>query len=169
MKFHAGLVLLVAIAVSGCQNTTGGVSAVTVGDTCEGVTVVVDFGLLAEPPAPSCVEVPESGAVAGTVLQTAGYTTEGTDTYGDLVVCRVNDLPSPTDAFEVPGEDPHLETCAEMPPVFAYWALWQKKAPGDAWDYAQEGVGSLQLTPGMSIGLVFSTGGETPTPDSRSD
>lgn len=169
MRARLGLVFLFAVAVSGCGQTTDGASEATTGGDCSGVTVVVDYGLLANNPEESCVEVPDSGDLASNVLRSAGYATEGTDTFGDLVVCRVNGLPSATEAFEVPGEDPHLESCADMPPAFAYWALWQKGTPDDVWDYAQEGVGTLQLTPGMSIGLVFSTGGDTPTPDGHSD
>ena len=98
------------------------------------------------------------------VLRFAGITTEGTDTYGDQVVCRVNGLPSEDEAFVVEEEGPHLESCVDMPPAFAYWALWVK-SDGDAeWSYAEEGVATLPLEPGMSVGLAFSTGGETPVP-----
>jgi len=169
MKARIGLVFLVALAGSGCGPTTGDVSEKTTRGNCLGVTVVVDYGLLADAPEQSCVEVADSGDLASNVLRSAGYTTTGTDTFGDLVICRVNDLPSANETFEVPGEDPHLESCADMPPAFAYWALWQKDTLDDAWDYAKEGVGTLQLSPGMSIGLVFSTGGDNPTPDGHSD
>lgn len=169
VRAHSGLVLLLCVALSGCGQSSDVVSEAAHSGDCSGVTVVVDYGLLDDNPEASCVDVADSGDLASNVLRSAGYTTEGTDTYGDLIVCRVNGLPSATEPFDVPGEDPHLETCADMPPAFAYWSLWQKGAPDDEWDYAQEGVGTLQLTPGMSIGLVFSTGEDTPTPDGHSD
>jgi len=73
-------------------------------------------------------------------------------------------LPSESEPFVVDGEDPHLESCADMPPVFAYWALWVKSDADAEWAYAEEGVATLPLEPGMTVGLVFSTGGETPVP-----
>jgi hypothetical protein len=97
-------------------------------------------------------------------LNVAGYEIEGTATYGDQVVCRVNDAPSESDPFVVEGEEPHSETCADMPPAFGYWALWVQSEPGAEWAYAEEGVGTLPVEPGQTLGLVFSTGGETPTP-----
>jgi hypothetical protein len=169
MWARVGCLLLLTLTLSGCDQASDGRSETAASSECSGVRVVVDYGLLADNPEASCVDVPDSGDLASNVLRSAGYVTEGTDTYGDLVVCRVNGLPSPTEPFDVSGEDPYVETCADMPPAFAYWALWQKGSSDDAWDYAQEGVGTLQLMPGMSIGLVFSTGGDTPTPDGQSD
>ncbi len=140
--------------------------AFTLGDPaeCEGVTVMVNYGLLSSARDLSCVEFSETDAVASDVLGFAGITTAGTETYGDQVVCRVNGLPSESEPFVVEGEDPHLETCADMPPAFAYWALWVKSDAKAEWAYAEEGVATLPLEPGMTIGLVFSTGGETPVP-----
>jgi hypothetical protein len=83
---------------------------------------------------------------------------------GDQIVCRVNNYPSATEPLEVAGEEPYLETCADMPPGFAYWALWVKPGEGAAWEYAAEGIGTLALTPGMAVGLAFATGGDAPTP-----
>jgi hypothetical protein len=97
-------------------------------------------------------------------LSVAGYDIEGTATYGDQVVCRVNDLPSESEPFVVEGEEPHIETCADMPPAFGYWALWVKSDLDAQWAYAEEGVGTLPVEPGQTLGLVFSTGGDTPTP-----
>jgi len=150
--------------LAGCAASPA--EAFTLGDpgACEGVTVMVNYGILSSDRDLTCVEFSDPSAVATDVLRFAGITTEGTDTYGDQVVCRVNGLPSEDEAFVVEGEDPHLESCADMPPAFAYWALWIK-SDGDAeWSYAEEGVATLPLEPGMSVGLAFSTGGETPVP-----
>ena len=155
---------LIITAVSGCSTPPAG--ALTLGDVddCSGVTVVVDYGLLAPDSDAVCVELSESEALAKDVLSFAGLATEGTGTYGDQFVCRVNGLPSESEPFVVEGEEPHQETCADTPPAFAYWALWFKDSAVNDWDYAQEGVGTLVVTPGNQLGLVFSTGGETPTP-----
>jgi hypothetical protein len=53
-----------------------------------------------------------------------------------------------------------------MPPAYAYWALWVKATPDADWAYAQEGIGTLEVEPGQSVGLVYTTGTETPTPGS---
>ena len=133
-------------------------------DSCEGITVVVNYGILAEDDEVSCVELAGTEAIAQDVLGVAGITTEGTVTYGDQVVCRVNGLPASGEAFVVEGEEPHAETCEDMAPAFAYWTLWVKDDAEASWSYAEEGVATLPLTPGMSLGLAFSTGGETPVP-----
>ena len=130
---------------------------------CNGVEVVVNFGILGKRQS-TCVET--AGPVnAKELLKEAGFATEGTGSYGDQIVCRVNDLPSAAEAFEVPGQEPHVETCKDMPPAFAYWALWVRSSAEGKWTYATEGVGTLELNPGESIGLAFSTGGATPTPN----
>jgi hypothetical protein len=152
-----------AAALGACSTEAPGLSA---GDPahCAGVTVVVNFGLLSENRDTECVELENESAIARDVLSVAGYQIEGTATYGDQVVCRVNDLPSESEPFVVEGEEPHIETCADMPPAFGYWALWVKSEPDAQWAYAEEGMGTLPVEPGQTLGLVFSTGGETPTP-----
>lgn len=165
MKLSSVLLSSVALLViSGCQVPSA--PALSLGDveSCSGVTVVVNYGLLSENRETQCVELSDDAAVAKDIMAFAGYDIGGTGTYGDQVVCRVNGLPSDSEEFVVPGEDPHLETCADMPPGFAYWALWVKSSPEAEWSYAEEGVGTLELQPGQTIGVVFSTGGNTPTP-----
>jgi hypothetical protein len=133
-------------------------------DDCAGVTVEVNFGVLSEHRDTQCVDLENDSAIARDVLSVAGYEIEGTATYGDQVVCRVNDLPSESEPFVIEGEEPHTETCADMPPAFGYWAVWVKSDPSAEWAYAEEGVGTLPVEAGQTLGLVFSTGGETPTP-----
>ena len=156
--------LVFILGVGGCVSSPAG--ALTLGDIddCSGVTLVVDYGLLASSSETACVELGASEALAKDVLSFAGLATEGTGTYGDAFVCRVNGLPSESEPFVVEGEAPHAESCADTPPVFGYWALWIKDTPASDWAYAQEGVGTLLLAPGNQLGLVFSTGGETPKP-----
>jgi hypothetical protein len=152
------------LALSGCAVPSA--SGLSLGDVedCAGITVVVNYGVLSNERDVLCVDLAEDTALAKEVMAFAGYDIEGTGTYGDQVVCRVNGLPSDSEAFTIEGEEPHLESCADMPPAFAYWALWQKSTPDAPWAYAEEGVGTLELRAGQTIGVVFSTGGDTPTP-----
>ena len=156
---------LITLLLAGCApaEELGAKEEYLIRGECSGVEVVVNFGILGKREA-TCVEL-QKEINAKELLAEAGFVTEGTGTYGDQIVCRVNNLPSATEAFEVEGQEPHLETCKDMPPAFAYWALWVKPDAESKWDYATEGVGTLTLKPGQSIGLAFSTGGATPTPN----
>lgn len=155
---------VIVISLSGCATSDESVFAEGDVGTCSGVTVVVNYGILAEDRDEVCVEFDSNEALAQDIVGLAGFEIAGTGTQGDKVVCRVNGLPSESEPFVVEGEEPHLETCADMPPGFAYWALWVKDSDTADWDYAQEGVGTLMLEAGTTLGFVFSTGGETPVP-----
>jgi hypothetical protein len=155
-RFRASIALaplLVVLALTGCAGTTSGAastptpSASTAGP-CTDVTVTVDFGTLDHKPVTACAPA----GLASDVLKAAKLTTAGTTDYGDQVVCRVDDLPSPD-----------AESCATLPSA-AYWALWVKDSSSGKWDYAQEGVATLQLTAGQSLGLVYTVGDDTTPP-----
>ena len=124
------------------------------------VHVVVDFGVLGEDSIDACAEA----GPAQDVLADAGVTTEGTVDYGDQVVCRVNNRPSPDETVTVEGEEPFTEPCTSMPVATAYWALWVKNTPDGEWEYALEGVGTLELEAGQSVGLVYTAGLESVPP-----
>jgi hypothetical protein len=133
-----------------------GLSYVTKSDTnC--VNLYVDFGLLnAETKVEQCIEVStETNALQ--LLKTAGYTTEGTQKYGDAVVCRLNGLP-----------DKSVETCEVMPPENAFWAVIVKEKKllpfFNDWGWAQTGINDVTLSSGDSLGLVFSTNGDLKWP-----
>ncbi|MDY7527871.1 MULTISPECIES: hypothetical protein [unclassified Cryobacterium] len=176
------LTLLGALALSGCatgpstspSGTAAPRAAATAAATesaspeaCSGVRVVVDFGTLAAPKITDCVDTGTATTIAASaVMKTAAVATEGTVQYGDQVVCRVNGRPAADETVTVTGQASFVESCQSMAPAYAYWALWIQQSPGAAWEYAQEGLGSLQVTPGQSLGLVFTTGTETPTPGS---
>jgi hypothetical protein len=165
MKRSGLLLVSVLVAVlSGCQSPSDTEFTLGDSDDCSGVTVVVNYGLLSPERDTVCVVFSGDTAGAKDLMTFAGYELTGTGTYGDQVVCRVNGLPSESEPFVVPGEDPYLETCADMPPAFGYWALWVKTGPEGQWAYAEEGVGTLELESGDTVGVVFSTAGETPTP-----
>ncbi|MEY4532512.1 MAG: hypothetical protein RI926_281 [Actinomycetota bacterium] len=156
------LVAASGFLLTGCA-TVDTDPAVT-GGTCDGVELVVNFGVLDGTNSSQCVEISGTSAKAIDVVQGAGFETEGTATYGDAIVCRVNGLPSPSEPVVVPNQAEFTESCADMPPAYAYWALWQKTSPDAAWDYAQAGLGDLTVKKGESLGLVFTTGDSTPTP-----
>ncbi len=130
---------------------------------CAGVAVVVDFGILDESQIETCVDI-TAEAPALDVLSAAGVTVTGTDDYGTAVVCRVNNAPAAGIPFAVEGFAPHTESCASMPPEFAYWAVWVKQGTPD-WQYAMVGAGDLTVRSGDSLGLAFTTGTTTPTPN----
>jgi hypothetical protein len=169
------IAVLTAVALGGCA-TSGSSAAVpassdassagTTSGPCSGVQVFVDFGILDGEGSSTCVPLTEKSAPAVEIVAAAGLATEGTGTWGDQIVCRVDGLPSAEEPFTVSGHDPYLETCADMPAEFAYWALWQKSSDTADWAYAMEGLGTLTLTKGESLGLVFTTGDATPTPGS---
>ena len=177
------LALIAALTLSGCAQAAPSTAPLTSSpgvsstessaesstesstDDCSGVGVVVDFGPLDADTLSECVDA-DATLAASAVMQTAGVTTEGTVQYGDQIVCRVNDRPAADETVEVDGEASFTESCAAMPAAYAYWALWVKSAPDADWAYAQEGLGSLQTAPGETLGLVYTTGTETPTPGS---
>lgn len=124
------------------------------------IEVYVDFGPLSETKTVQCITTStEMDAVD--VLESAGYTLEGTQEYGDAVVCRVNGLPDATQ-----------ETCVAMPSEKAYWAILIKEHElfpipfntAGEWGWAQVGIVDLHLHPGDSIGLVFADNGEVKFP-----
>lgn len=131
----------------------------------EGVTLLVDASALEGGERTEWC-VPADGEIAAAdVLAEAGVTTEGTEEYGDDVICRVDGLPT-ADAPVGSTEDPsYVESCASMGPAFAYWSLWIAPA-GASWDYATEGIATLQAEPGDSLGLLFTLDGAPATPAS---
>ncbi|MGW9587162.1 hypothetical protein [Microbacterium sp. NPDC055455] len=128
-----------------------------------GVTVVVDASSLEDGDSKTwCVGTDETLAAAD-ALTLVGVETEGTEEYGDQVVCRVNGVPAESTALTAEDGSEYFETCASMPAAFAYWALWVKPS-GDEWGYAQEGLSTLQLEPGDSVALLFTVNGEPAAP-----
>jgi hypothetical protein len=121
------------------------------------VNLYVDFGSLnAETKIEKCIDISaETNALE--LLKISGYTTEGTQKYGDAVVCRLNGLP-----------DKSVETCEVMPPEDAYWAVIIKEKKllplFNEWGWAQTGINEISLSEGDSLGLVFSTNGDLQWP-----
>lgn len=145
---------------TGAMPTASAMSTPCEGD--EGVTVVVDATALGETTEEWCVFTREA-IVASDVLERAGITTEGTEEYGDQIVCRVDGLPADDQELPNPDGTPYVEECAAMPAAFAYWSMWVKPAGGE-WAYAMEGNETQLLSPGESFGLLFTLNGEPATP-----
>ncbi|WP_318152704.1 hypothetical protein [Microbacterium helvum] len=152
-------------AATGDQNAVVAVKTPCEGD--EGVTVVVDASALGDADDVSatwCVSTDEA-IVAADAFLAADVTTEGTDQYGDQVVCRVNGVPAEDEALPAEDGSDYFEKCESMPAAFAYWSLWVKPADGE-WAYAQEGPATQQLEPGESVELLFTLNGEPAAPAS---
>jgi len=113
------------------------------------INVYVDYGKLDNgAKLTKCVDVStKTGALD--ILKGAGLNLEGTKKYGDGVICRVDGLP-----------DAKVESCQDMPPAKAYWAIIIKEKkvipfPKSEWGWGQLAVDQQYLNPGDSIGLVW--------------
>ena len=138
-------------------------ASASAGGPCEGVKVIVDSGALKPSAADTSVCVPvDAKTAASKVLEEAKVKTEGTTQYPTGLVCRVNGVPAADLEITHKGGT-YREECKGMPAAFAYWALWVKPATGD-WAYAQEGVATLQVSPGESLELLFTVDGEPAAP-----
>lgn len=138
-------------------------AAPTASGPCDGVKVIVDSGALKQSAADKSVCVPVDGPTAASkVLEEANVKTVGTTQYPSELVCRVNGVPAAD--FDIKHKaGSYKEECTGMPAAFAYWSLWLKKDAG-AWEYAQEGLATLQVSPGQSLELLFTVDGEPAAP-----
>lgn len=148
---------LLLLALAGCAAgapdaapTPDGSEAPAADGACaaDEVAIQVDFGSLGADQITDCA----AAGSAVDALAAADITIEGTADYGDQVVCRVDDQPAPD-----------VEPCDTLP-ADAYWALWVKEAPDAEWAYAEEGVATLQLDAGQSMGLVYTEGTDSVPP-----
>lgn len=121
------------------------------------VTLYIDYGILNnEKKTSECIDSNKVNALD--FIKQAGYKTEGTVKYGDAVLCRLNGLPSR-----------EKESCNEMPPEDAYWAVIIKKRQTipfttSEWGWAEKAINETYLNAGDKIGLVFSSNGELKWP-----
>jgi hypothetical protein len=143
--------------------STAAASSSAAAGPCTGVKVIVDSGSLKQAAADTSVCVPvDAPTAASKVLEEAKVKTEGTTQYPKELVCRVNGVPA-ADLDITHKGGTYREDCSKMPAAFAYWALWVKPATGD-WAYAQEGLATLQVSPGQSLELLFTVDGEPAAP-----
>ena len=170
------LAALALIALSGCAapatdtpTTLTSPTSTATADAdapCDGVTVSVNVGDLdvADDPSMSTCISADAPLAASDALVDAKITTQGTDQYGDQVICRVNGQPAADLVIPAPDGSDYTEKCESMPAAFAYWSLWVKPVDGE-WAYAQEGLGTLQLAPGESLELLFTLNDAPASPD----
>ncbi|MDP9983889.1 hypothetical protein J2W14_003312 [Pseudarthrobacter oxydans] len=143
--------------------STAASSSSAASEPCAGVKVIVDSGSLKQAAADTSVCVTVDGpSPASKVLDEAKVKTEGTAEYPNELVCRVNGVPA-ADLDIAHKGGTYREECSKMPAAFAYWALWVKPASGD-WAYAQEGLATLQVSPGESLELLYTVDGEPAAP-----
>lgn len=149
MKKIVGYVIFIALVIGGLnsiRNTKG----------C--VDLYVDYGSLNNNKTVlECIDV-VGKTTALELLKSSGYKVEGTEKYGDAVVCRLNGLPNKSQ-----------ESCKLMPPEEAFWAVIIKKKSSvplftNEWGWAQKGINELQVSNGDSLGIVFSVNGELQWP-----
>jgi hypothetical protein len=119
-----------------------------------GVTVVVDYGPLGGGTVIGC-DPDGGGKPASEVVQGAGFSLQGVNNQPQFV-CRVNGKPGTSGTW--------AEDCGDVPPADAYWGLFWSDADPASWVYSSEGVGSLEVPEGGSIGWRFQDGGARENP-----
>ncbi len=107
----------------------------------DGVTVMVDFGVLGGGVQIRCVTQPVTSGFDA--LKKAGFT-YSTSTRFPGLLCRINGQP----------EDP----CPNAPPSDRYWGYWTASSPGGAWTFSDLGAGNRTPSPGSVEGWAFDTG-----------
>lgn len=126
-----------------------------------GVTVVVDYGPLGGGVVTGC-DPDGAGKSAAEVVTAAGFSLSYISSQPGFV-CRIDGRPGEAD-----------EDCGDTPPPDAYWGLFWSDADPETWVYSSEGVGSLDVPEGGSIGWRFQDGGDRedpsapPNPDAKS-
>ena len=169
----AALLLTLAACSSGSPESTAGPSSTDEASTSEiktgacegdsGVTVVVDASALEGGSTDAWCVATDETIIAADAFSIAAVQTEGTEEYGDQVVCRVNGLPTEDQALPAEDGTDYFETCESMPAAFAYWSLWVQPAGGE-WGFAMEGAATQQLEPGDAVELLFTLNGEPAEP-----
>ena len=137
------------------------------------VTVSIDYGVLDSQNQNYEKCLSASGDVTALdLMNNANFKIDGTEKYGNQIVCRLNNLPKPNQPIGVKGHEDYIESCKDMPAEFAYWAVFEKRKqaipnPADLntkWTYAQVGVAELTLNAGDSLAFVFTDNGNVKYP-----
>jgi hypothetical protein len=145
-RLGAALVALVVTTLGAVVTTAPGAQAAAGRCTLgTGVTVVVDYGSLGRSTGIGC-DPRGGGRTASQSVPAAGFPI--TYTAGQPFVCRIAGLP-----------DASQEACQQTPPADAYWGLFYNNGKGGGWTYASQGVASLRVPAGGSIGWRWQDGG----------
>jgi hypothetical protein len=152
----------------------GGITFYSAQTTKNCVNVVIDYGVLdpQNEPYEKCLAT-DVEITALELMKNENIKLEGTDKYGDAVVCRLNNLPSASEPIGIKGHEDYIESCKDMPAEFGYWAVLEKRKqalpnPADLnakWAWAQVGVAELALKPGDSLAFVFADNGNVKFPE----
>lgn len=148
--------LVAAVATVGTPasaSASDGPSAAPLSCTA-GVIVVIDFSALGGQITESCDTAVQPGRSSGLqVLQSSGFSVQGTLQYGLAFPCRIN------------GE-PADQSCDVTPPANAYWAYWHALPGQDSWSYSTSGAESYCPALGSVEGWAFGAGVQPATPPS---
>jgi len=171
-NFMAGKKFIPAIAVVAL--VIGGITFYSAQTTKNCVNVVIDYGVLdtQNEPYEKCLAT-DVEITALELMKSENFKLEGTDKYGDAIVCRLNNLPSANEPIGIKGHEDYIESCKDMPAEFAYWAVLEKRKqalpnPADLnakWAWAQVGVAEFALKPGDSLAFVFADNGNVKFPE----
>jgi hypothetical protein len=96
-----------------------------------GVTVSVDFTAFGRGVHTRCAPGAQASGLAA--MQHAGFTPAGTSRYGFAFICRINNLPTPTQ-----------QACVTTPPATAFWAYYHALAGATTWTYSTLGATSYK-------------------------
>jgi hypothetical protein len=117
-------------------------------EPCSGVTVVVDFGVLAsasvESPVAGCASGPANGLDA---LAQAGFSVTEVATIRGMV-CRIDELPD--------------TACGGAPPAQEYWSYWRADSGDTEWTFSMVGGGDAHPAAGDVEGWAFGDGSNPP-------
>lgn len=135
--------------------------------SCDGVTVVVDGGVLDTaalgPVSGLACAAADGPVMAYDAVAAAGVDLQGTEQWGAAFVCRVDGRPAlDEDVLRADGSV-GTEPCLRTPSQGAYWALWTS-TDASTWTYATRGVTSTEVASGDVVGLVFVTSDEAMPP-----
>lgn len=166
-KYIAKIVVVAAVIAGGLWVAAPAIAP----DNC--VHVYIDYGVLDNNSKVTKCVAANAEISAVNVFNIAGIDVQGTEKYGNAVVCRVDGKPSADLPIGIEDHEAYVETCADMPPEFGYWAVFVKpyknvNVPLDfstGWKWAETGADQVMLSPGDTLGLVFLANGEVKFPN----
>ena len=143
----AVLALMVSVGTlaTSCVLTVGSTPIASCTST-QGVIVAVDFSQFGRPSERGCDPTTTTGYAA---LQAAGFVTAGDVQDGPAFICRIDDLPPPSQ-----------DACIKTPPASAFWSYWHANAGTSKWTLSNLGAANYQPKPGSVDAWAF--GSRTP-------
>lgn len=146
--------LVAALAVTGAAPGASAAASAAPLSCADGVIVVIDFSALRGQITQSCDTAVQPGHTTGLqVLQSSGFSVQGTLQYGLAFPCRIN------------GE-PADQSCDSTPPANAYWAYWHALPGQSSWSYSTGGAESYCPVLGSVEGWAFGAGAAPAAPPS---